>query len=167
MSNFKRPGFPLTGGCPCGAIRYELTAMPLALYACHCTECQRRTGSAFALNMPVQTKDYRIVKGEPKAWRSKSPSGGMTTTRFCGECGGRIHGERDGRPEITVLRAGTLDDTTWLRPAAHMYMRSAQPWQTKLWETMSGEATCYDTMPDDFATVGAAWRAMMAVDSQS
>ena len=162
MANFKRPSFPLAGGCTCGAIRYQVTAMPLALYACHCTDCQRRTGSAFALNMPVQTKDYRIVRGEPKAWRSKSPSGGMTTTRFCGECGGRIHGERDGRPDITVLRAGTLDDTTWLRPAARMYMRSAQPW-----ETMSGEATCYDTMPDDFATVGVAWRAMMAGDSQS
>jgi hypothetical protein len=115
--------------------------------------------------MPVQTNDYRIIKGEPKAWRSKSPSGGMTTSRFCGECGGRIHGERDGRPEITVLRAGTLDDTTWLRPAAHMFMRSAQPWEDQLWETEPA-ATCYDTMPDDFAKVGAAWRVMMA-DAQS
>jgi hypothetical protein len=161
MANFKRPVFPLQGGCPCGAIRYELTAMPLALYACHCTECQKKSGSAFALNMPVQTRHYRIIKGEPKSWRARSPGGGMTTASFCGDCGGRIHGERDGRPETMVLRAGTLDDTTWLRPAAHMFMRSAQPW-----ETISGEATCYETGPDDFSVVGAAWQAMMK-DSQS
>ena len=136
--------------------------MPLALYTCHCTDCQRRTGSAFALNMPVRTQDYRIVQGEPKSWRTSSPGGGMTTTRFCGDCGGRIHGERDGRPEIMVLRAGTLDDTTWLRPAAHMFMRSAQPW-----ETISGETACYETMPGDFAVVGTSWQAMMADDPQS
>jgi hypothetical protein len=156
MAKFRRPIFPLLGGCPCGAIRYELTAMPLALYACHCTECQKRSGSAFALNMPVETKHYRIIKGEPKGWRSTSPSGGTTTSRFCGDCGGRIHGERDARPEVNVLRAGTLDDTTWLQPVAHMFMRSAQPW-----ETISGDATCYETGPDDFTAVFKAWQALI------
>jgi hypothetical protein len=54
----------MTGGCQCGAIRYEITSFPLLLYTCNCTDCQRQTGSAFALNMPVRFKDFRILQGE-------------------------------------------------------------------------------------------------------
>jgi hypothetical protein len=153
----KRPSFPLAGGCACGAIRYEITAMPQLVYACHCTECQRRSGSAFALNMPVATDTLRIVKGTPKGWRNAGASGTATTSWFCGDCGGRIYGERDGRPQAMTIRAGTLDDTSWLRPAAHFFMRSAQPW-----ETIEGE--CHELGPDDFRPLAAAWQAMMARD---
>ena len=58
-----RPSLPITGGCQCGAIRYEITLFPLLLYTCNCTDCQRQTGSAFALNMPVKYKDFRILQG--------------------------------------------------------------------------------------------------------
>jgi hypothetical protein len=153
----KQPSFPLTGGCGCGAIRYEVSAMPLLVYACHCTECQRRSGSAFALNMPVATRTFRIVKGAPKAWRNAGASGTATTSWFCGDCGGRIYGERDGRPESMTIRAGTLDDTSWLRPAGHFFMRSAQPW-----ETVDGD--CYEAAPEDFRPLAKAWQAMMAGD---
>lgn len=153
----KRPTFPLTGGCACGAIRYEITAMPHLVYACHCTECQRRSGSAFALNMPVATESLRIVKGAPKAWRNAGESGTTTISWFCGDCGGRIYGERDGRPESMTVRAGTLDDTSWLRPAAHFFMRSAQPW-----ESIEGE--CHETGPADFRPLAKVWRKMMAAD---
>jgi hypothetical protein len=61
-----RPSLPLLGGCACGAIRYEITTFPQLLYACHCTDCQTQSGSAFALNMPVDTNALRFVKGEPK-----------------------------------------------------------------------------------------------------
>ena len=64
-----RPVLPMTGGCACGAIRYEITSFPLLLYSCHCTDCQTISGSAFALNMPVATQGFRIVTGQPKAWR--------------------------------------------------------------------------------------------------
>ena len=60
-----RPSLPMTGGCPCGAIRYEITSFPLLLYTCNCTDCQRQTGSAFALNMPVRFSDFRILQAEP------------------------------------------------------------------------------------------------------
>ena len=53
----------MTGGCQCGAIRYEITSFPLLLYTCNCTDCQRQAGSAFALNMPVRFKDFRILQG--------------------------------------------------------------------------------------------------------
>lgn len=151
MTVFKRPAFPLAGGCACGAIRYEITAMPLLLYACHCTDCQRRSGSSFSLNMPVATKALRIVKGAPKGWRS----GATTTSWFCGDCGCRLYGERDERPDAMSVRAGTLDDTSWLRPAAHIFTRSAQPW-----ETFEGAAACFETTPGEFTETAHAWRAM-------
>ena len=149
------PALPLTGGCPCGAIRYEITSFPLLLYVCNCTDCQTASGSAFALNMPVAAKDFHILKGQPKGWRRQSPTGADVTSWFCGDCGGRIHGERSGRPESMTVRAGTLDDTKWLVPAAHMFMRSAQPWVLP-----AANAQCHDTGPSDFRPLAQVWRAM-------
>ena len=65
----------MTGGCPCGAIRYEITSFPLLVYTCNCNDCQRRTGSAFALNMPVMAKDFHLLQGRPKGWHHISPTG--------------------------------------------------------------------------------------------
>ena len=126
--SLRRPALPMTGGCPCGAIRYEIASFPLLLYTCNCTDCQRASGSAFALNMPVPAKDFRILKGEPKGWHHTSPTGVAVISWFCSDCGGRLYGDRAGRAEIVNLRAGTLDDTTWLVPLAHMFMNSAQAW---------------------------------------
>jgi hypothetical protein len=123
-----QPVLPLTGGCSCGAIRYEVTSFPLLLYTCHCTDCQTASGSAFALNMPVASKSFRITQGEPKGWHHKSPSGVDVTSWFCGECGARIYGDRQGRPESVNLRGGTLDDTGWLCPIAHLFVASGQNW---------------------------------------
>jgi hypothetical protein len=150
-----RPSLPLTGGCSCGAIRYEVTAFPLLLYTCSCTDCQTKSGSAFALNMPVATTSFRIVKGEPKGWRHVSPRGVALASWFCADCGGRIHGERAGRPEVMNLRGGTLDDTSWLTPVAHMFTRSAQGWVRP-----AEGAECFETAPEDFAPLARKWRAM-------
>ncbi|MBS0530293.1 MAG: GFA family protein [Proteobacteria bacterium] len=157
----KRPSLPLAGGCSCGAIRYEISALPLTLYTCNCTNCQRASGSAFALNMPVATRDFRIVKGEPKGWRHVSPSGAKVTAWFCGECGARLHGEREGRPDSINVRAGTLDDTSWLVPVAHIYMQSAQPWVQP-----APDAVCFETQPApaEFREALAGWRSRFVQD---
>jgi hypothetical protein len=68
----KQPMLPMTGACLCGAIRYEISGFPLLLYTCNCTDCQSQSGSAFAMNMPVAAKDFRILQGQPKAWRRLS-----------------------------------------------------------------------------------------------
>ena len=151
----RRPVLPMNGGCSCGAIRYEIASFPLLLYACNCTDCQTASGSAFALNMPVAARDFHILRGEPRGWHHASPAGVAVTSWFCGDCGGRIHGERAGRPEITNVRAGTLDDTTWLVPVAHMFMRSAQPWVLP-----AANAECHEVGPHDFAPLAEKWRAM-------
>src|ERR1700709_2031702 len=126
----KRPTLPMTGGCSCGVIRYEIASFPLLLYTCNCTNCQTRSGSAFALNMPVTAKEFHILKGEPKARRHISPRGVAAASLFSGACGAQLYGERGGRAEIVNVRAGTLDDTSWLVPVAHFFTRSisAQSW---------------------------------------
>ncbi len=83
------------------------------------------------------------------------PRGVEVTSRFCGDCGGRLYGERSGRAEIVNLRAGTLDDTSWLVPVAHLFTRSAQAWVVP-----AANAGCHDTEPADFAALLPAWRAM-------
>ena len=151
----RSPPLPLTGGCLCRAIRYEITALPLIVYACHCTNCQRQSGSAFAMNMPVATDAFRITQGEPTAWRRITPSGAQTESWFCPTCAGRIHGSRPTRPESVTVRAGTLDDTSWLRPVAHFYTTTAQPWLTL------PPADCFDEAPADFRPLAKAWRATL------
>jgi hypothetical protein len=111
QANRDRPSLPLAGGCLCGAIRYRINTFPFLLYACHCTNCQRQSGSAFAMNMPVRAEAFRILQGEPKAWCRLSPLGVETVSWFCADCGGRIHGSRAIRPASITVRAGGLDDT--------------------------------------------------------
>ena len=151
----KRPALPMTGGCPCRAIRYQITSFPLLLYTCNCTDCQRASGSAFALNMPVAARDFHILQGEPNGWRHTSPTGVGVISWFCGDCGGRLYGDRAGRETIVNLRAGTLDDTAWLVPVAHMFTRSAQSWVAP-----AANAECHEIGPDDFRPLAQRWRAM-------
>jgi hypothetical protein len=145
----------MTGGCSCDAIRYAIASFPLLLYTCHCNNCQRASGSAFALNMPALARDFRIVQGAPKAWHHRSPSGVPVTSWFCGDCSGRLYGERKGREHVVNVRAGTLDDTSWLVPLAHTFMARAQPWFVP-----PAGAECFKTAAPDLQAAAAAWRAM-------
>jgi hypothetical protein len=149
----------MTGGCACGAIRYEITSFPLLLYSCHCNDCQTISGSAFALNMPVATQGFRIVAGQPKAWRRLSPSGAAVISWFCGDCGGRLYGEHPSRPASMTIRAGTLDNTSWLAPSAHTFMESAQPWLQPHFSSGT-DAECHETSPSDFWPLARKWRAL-------
>jgi hypothetical protein len=153
--NAARPTLPLTGGCSCGAIRYEIASFPLLLYTCNCTECQTASGSAFALNMPVATTSFHIVKGTAKGWHRTSPSGANTTSWFCGDCAARIYGSRESRPDSVNVRAGTLDDTGWLTPVAHMFTSNAQGWVKP-----AAGAECHEMQAGDFRPLAAKWRAL-------
>src|SRR5271169_681426 len=155
MSRLYPPALPLMGGCPCEAVRFAVDAMPLLVYACHCTECQRWSGSAFSLSMPVAADSFALTCGRPKPWRRMSTSGVESTSSFCGDCGGRICGQRDSRRDIVTIRAGTLDDTSWLRPSAHVYLRSAQAW-----ERIPNKAECFEGLPKDFRLLSEKWQQM-------
>jgi hypothetical protein len=105
--------------------------------------------------MPVLARDFHILQGEPKPWRHLSPTGVPVISWFCGSCGGRLYGDRKGREDIVNVRAGTLDDTTWLVPVAHMYLRSAQSWVLP-----ATHAACHEIDAGDFKPLIAAWHAM-------
>jgi hypothetical protein len=152
---------PLTGHCPCGAVRFEVTAPPLLVYSCHCRECQRWSGSAFTTSMPVRRESVRFLGEAPRSWSRVGASGFKSTYWFCGTCGGRVYGEREDMPDTIALRAGTLDDTSWVRPAAHLYMASAQGW-----EKHDG-TPCFERMPEDFAKLAAEWRAQFGLASDT
>lgn len=119
---------PMTGGCCCGAVRYEIRAEPMALYCCHCTDCQKQTGSAFAMSMFVPRDAVVITAGAPKMWRSRGDSGRFKRCFFCPDCGTRLYNEPESRPEQTVLKPGTLDDTSWLKSTGDIWTRSKQGW---------------------------------------
>lgn len=150
----RAPSLPLTGGCACGAVRYEITGPPLAVYACCCTDCQTLTGSAFSLAMPVFRKDFAITRGEPESWVRTAASGNAIPQRICTTCGVRLFTEPVFGPQTVTVRPGTLDDTGWVRPVAAFYMGSAQPWTV-----FADDVLTYETQPADFMPVIAAWRA--------
>jgi hypothetical protein len=153
MPGLRPPELPLTGRCPCEGLRFRVTAMPLLVYACHCTECQRWSGSAFSMSMPVKADSFVVTHGRPQFWRRTGASGVLSTHWFCGDCGGRVYGQRESRPDVVAVRAGTLDDTSWLRPIAHVHLGSAQAWQR-----IPNNAECFEIMPGDFWSLADKWK---------
>ncbi len=118
---------PLTGGCGCGAVRFELTAPPVTAVYCHCTRCQRRTGTAAAATARVEPGSVRIVQGEDHL-RRWSPGEGLMKT-FCAECGSAVFAEyRDGRG-IAAVRMGAFDEDPGIRPSARQFTAYAAPWE--------------------------------------
>jgi hypothetical protein len=119
---------PQAGGCQCGKVRYEITQPPQLVYACHCRDCQRLTSSAFSMGIVVTESGFHLAGIEPRSLQRLADSGRTSTRWVCPECGSWIAGPpRDG---LVRVRAGTLDDTSWLRPTRHIWTRSKQPWVT-------------------------------------
>jgi hypothetical protein len=119
---------PQTGGCQCGKIRYEISEAPQMVYTCHCTVCQRLTSSAFSMGLVVADAAFDLGGIAPRPLQRTADSGRVNTRLVCPECGSWVCGTaRDG---VVRVRAGTLDDTSWLRPTRHIWTRSKQPWIT-------------------------------------
>ena len=119
---------PFSGGCLCGAIRYESRAEPLFSINCHCRDCQRTTGTAYAPVLAVPRDALSITQGEPTYYTSQSDSGETVSRGFCPECGSGIFSKLSANPDIVGLKAASLDDPSWFRPAVDIYTDSAQPW---------------------------------------
>lgn len=115
-----------TGGCMCGAIRYECSAEPIATGLCHCRDCQRATGSAFAAALMV-LRNTVTVTGDVKYYEVTGDSGNTISRGFCSHCGSRLFGSRTDADFISI-QAGSLDDPSWFKPQADLYVSSAQPW---------------------------------------
>jgi hypothetical protein len=119
-----------TGGCQCGEVRYEVVGTPRKLIVCHCTDCQRQSGSAFGMTLVVNEAGFRLTQGEVKTFASTSAAGRAKLGAFCPQCGTRIYHKPEWRPGTVSVKPGTLDDTSELRPDMHIWISSKQPWVT-------------------------------------
>ena len=117
----------INGGCLCGKIRYSAEAAPAFVGLCHCHDCQKFTGSAFSTVIGLP-KASVTVTGTLKGFTKLGDSGKPIERRFCPDCGASILDECEIMPGIVMIAAGTLDDPSWLKPAAQIYCASAQPW---------------------------------------
>ena len=118
----------IEGGCRCGAVRYTLGLNNLpSTYACHCTDCQTWSGSAFSQQAVVPESAIE-ASGPIVIYELTSPSGRVSRQRMCGVCHTRIFNTNSARPGIAVVRAGTLDRSNELVVTAHIWTRSKQPW---------------------------------------
>ena len=121
----------VTGGCLCGAVRYESNAEPEMIVACHCTTCQKNTGSAFSLNVAMPEDKVTITGDSLSTYEERSaPESTPFYRSFCALCGSPISGRGDAYPGVVFLKAGTLDDRSWVKPSAHMWCAEKQPWVT-------------------------------------
>lgn len=118
---------PLGGGCGCAAVRFEVTAPPVSAHYCHCTRCQRRTGTAGSANARLQPGSLRILSGEERlrVWR---PEGGFEKW-FCGDCGSALFSRHPSDPAITSVRLGAFDEDLQIRPTMRQFVAYAAPWE--------------------------------------
>ncbi len=149
-----RVPLPLAGGCQCGACRYEIGAVPLAVYVCHCLDCQRQSASGFGMSMPVPRTGFRETRGAPRHWRRTAASGRTVACAYCGDCGTRLFHAPERNDAIVNVKPGTLDDTSWLRPVAHLWTARAQPWIV-----IPSDVLRYPSQPESFDALFAAWAA--------
>jgi hypothetical protein len=118
---------PLRGGCLCGAVRFELTAPLLSAGYCHCTRCQRRTGTASSANGRVPQSGFALLQGEEQLRSFKPPTG--VAKVFCASCGSALFsGEPLSDAEVAV-RLGALDREPGLRPQFRQFVDSAASWE--------------------------------------
>ena len=118
-----------TGGCLCRRVQYKLSGEPAVVAVCHCTHCQKQSGGAFSVNLLVHESQLEI-SGEPKTFADKGDSGANVLRRFCPDCGSPIISVLESMPGMVALKAGTLDDTSDIKPAVQIWCESQQKWVT-------------------------------------
>lgn len=122
------PELPLTGGCNCGAVRYEVTEPLLRASYCHCKRCQRRTGAAASAQAHPAPGSFRIGSGREKL-RMWKPPDGCGEKWFCGDCGSAIFGSNASHPESVGIRMGTFDADPGVRPSVRQFVAYAAVWE--------------------------------------
>jgi hypothetical protein len=131
----------IAGGCLCGKVRYSASGDPAFVGVCHCADCQKFTGSAFAIIVGVPKPALKL-EGNLGRYTKAGDSGKSIHRTFCPECGSSIADEADALPDMVMLSAGTLDDPGWVKPAMQIFCDSAQPWVH-----LGGEMQRFPRMP--------------------
>ncbi|MBF2759163.1 MAG: GFA family protein [Ectothiorhodospiraceae bacterium AqS1] len=126
------------GGCQCGAIRYRLKQAPLTLYACHCRSCQKQSASAFGISMRMERQGVEFRGKTPRIWRTAGDSGAPKLCAFCAECGTRLYHTGEAFDDPLTIKGGSLDETSDLEPACHLWTMRSQKWTQPLLERDGG-----------------------------
>ena len=107
-----------SGGCLCGNVRYEATINDqTAAGHCQCRDCQQSTGSAMSTFCMVAEDDFTLTRGQLKQYSANGASGRKVTRNFCGDCGSPIVSTGDAMPGLVLIKAGSFDDSDWVKPA--------------------------------------------------
>jgi hypothetical protein len=122
------PELPLTGGCNCGGVRYEIAEPLVSAGYCHCKRCQRRTGAAASPQARIAPGSLRIVSGEHLV-RDWDPGDGGFAKAFCSVCGSSLWSRNPADPEVMSVRLGTFDGDPGIRPSHRQWLESAAPWE--------------------------------------
>lgn len=121
----------IEGGCDCGAVRYRLASRPMFVHCCHCTSCQRHSGTAFAMNGPIESDRLTVLRGETRRHPAgKDANDGETVVVVrCALCSGLLWSHHPAYGEtVALVYAGTLDRAADFPPGAHCFVRSKHPW---------------------------------------
>lgn len=132
---------PITGGCACGAIRYEINADPIIGVECHCTDCQRESGNGHASHW-VFPRAAAHIKGTVSEWAMIADSGNKKTRAFCPSCGTPVYMTFAANPDAFSVRAGSLDEPARYSPGIVTYKSRAPAW-----DKVDAALPSFDTMP--------------------
>lgn len=144
------------GACQCGEVTYRVTGHSMALFACHCADCQKQSSSAFGMALWVKQPQLTLLSGTPHEWIRHTPSGRQTRCQFCPTCGTRLFHIPVGQDDLLSIKPGTLNDTAWLQPVAHIWTVRAQPWMH-----LDESVLHYPGNPDGFSAMAEAWAAQV------
>jgi hypothetical protein len=123
----------ITGQCHCGFVTYEAEIDPSQVSICHCTDCQRLTGSAYRVSASAPSDQFQITRGRPKLYVKIGDTGAKRLQFFCGDCGSPLYTTGEGADAQEVgLRLGTIDQRLHLRPTQQKWCRSALAWVNEI-----------------------------------
>lgn len=134
--------FPITGGCLCGALRYEARAEPIYAGLCYCADCRKASGSGFVPFTGFRA-EHLTITGETRQSHVPSFSGGTATRNHCAQCGGMVFGGVLGESEEHTIYAGSLDDPARFVPKVALFVRDRPAWAE-----VRPDLVEYETMPD-------------------
>lgn len=121
--------FPMEGRCTCGTIRFRLETAPMFVHCCHCTWCQRETGSAFVLNAMIEADRVTVLAGEPETVLTPSNSGKGQKIVRCPRCHVALWSYYPGAGDaVSFVRVGTLEQPTLVPPDIHIFTSTKLPW---------------------------------------
>jgi hypothetical protein len=134
----------LPGSCFCGAVQYTLTAKPMFVHCCHCTDCQTQTGGAFAINALIEADNVKLTKGKPEEIAMPTDSGRPHIVSRCSKCQTALWSDYGGRKVMLFIRVPTLKKQHAIKPDVHIFTRSKVPW-VSLPKTVRQFKVYYDT----------------------